>query len=182
MTGRLYLLALVALFSVKTASATPIFSWSLSPTTQIISAGTSEMESFTATITNNGGSDITGLYGLSAYVGTIAPFASGYLGTAGSGALLTTLTGIDIKPGASFSFVLATLFLTDAPAGSYTFFDDRTMLALTDSTGHSAHLSPGNNPLLTVLPTPAPEPSSLILLGTGALGLLAMTKRRFLHV
>ena len=175
---RTRLLALAATFaavSAASASAAPTFEYAFQPA--VIPAGSTDEVLLNATVYNIGSTDITGLSGYTASLGSIGAYYTG--GTYGSPteSLDDEFDGIDIAPGGSFEFTYAYVDFAGAPTGIYTGLSG-TELSLEDASGGTPGQSPADEPLIAVSAAPEPSTWALMITGVGLSGVMLRFGRR----
>lgn len=169
MVKRFFFLLLLAGIAVRSASATPIFTFTFNPATYTSSVPNFTLDLMT-TITNTGTTAID----------SVGPRSFGLNGT------FLTSFGFDaapnisstnpLNPGQSITFGFFNLTYAGIPPGTYfnSTFVSGASIGLNDATGATAVVSSSNLPTLFV----TPEPSAFLLMATGAFGLLGMVRRR----
>jgi hypothetical protein len=172
MIRRLCFLAILAAMSVTPALATPVFTWSFNQLTY--TEGSSGLIDVVTTITNTGTTNITGFHGGIGFdSGTFFPFETGQFFPSQSSVFPST----GLAPGHSVTWDFIDIAFRGATPGTYSLFYDAG-LTLVDSTGATSALRLTSGlPTVDVVPE-VPEPSGLVLVGTGVLGLLEMARRR----
>jgi hypothetical protein len=175
MISRLCFFAILAAISVTPALATTIFTWSFDQPTY--TTGSSATIDVATTVTNTGTTDITSYTLIGFGIGTITPFLTAPLPTVPTPSFSSAFTGIDLKPGNSVSFDFIDISFNGATPGTYSLLNFAALELKDDTTGTTSLVTFTTNPPLPIVNV-VPEPSGLVLLGTGALGLLETARRK----
>ena len=165
MLRRLFLLLLLAGLAVRPACATPVFTWSFNPATYS-DAGPNFTVDFTATIMNTG----------TTAIGSVDREVVTYFSNDVTNVVFGNLpisAGSPLASGQSLNFDFVNFTFAGIPPGTYMPIIS-AYLILDDATGARTQVFVSDVPTLVV----SPEPSALLLMATGVVGLLATVRRK----
>lgn len=166
--------ALLTLSVVPGALAAPAISWTFSP--DFHASGLTGAVDVRGTLLNTGAETIVGINFLQASTGTLGPYITNWAWNASFWEDYNNASGgalLDIAPGETFDFYVATLSYDNAPAGKYIAVASVATGVLSAGGVYSGSVASGNEMRVRI-----PEPSAAALSAVALLGCALVRRRR----